>query len=119
MNQLALSFPARVRTARKLGAEAGERAADRANKELPDFKERALEFIVRYVRQHGETTGEHATLAAVLAGIRPNDDRSFGPVYLAAIRGGLIHIAGHVPRVRGHGSAGGKLYRPGRAPEVD
>ena len=118
MNQMDISFATRVRTARKLGDEAGKRAADKADAEVQDFKARALKFIVAYVRQQGETTGENATLAAVLSGIRPSEQRAFGPVYQAAIRAGHIHIAGDVRRVRGHGSTGGKLYRPGRAPEI-
>lgn len=105
----------KIKVARKLGGEAGDRAADKAERHDPAFRARALDFIVNYIRQQGETTGESATLAAVLAGIRPPDQRAFGPVYQEAIRKGLIRVVGYVPRVRGHGSAGGKLYAAGRA----
>lgn len=103
----------RVRVARKLGAEAGERAADRAGS---DFAERALDFITRYVaQQSGPVPGESVTLAAKAAGIIPPDDRAFGPVYAKAIRAGKIRVAGFCARVRGHGTAGGRLYTVGDA----
>lgn len=115
MNQQSIDFATRATFARSLGAEAGERCADKASKDDAGFRERALDFIVGYIRQVGESTGESATLAAVLAGIKPHDQRAFGPVYQKAIRQGLIRVVGYVPRVRGHGSAGGKLYRAGNA----
>lgn len=113
MNQIAISFIDRAQFARKLGTEAGNAAADKAEQQDPEFKVKALEFIVGYIRQQGEATGESATLAAVLAGIKPHDQRAFGPVYQTAIKRGLIRVIGYVPRVRGHGSAGGKLYAAG------
>lgn len=113
MNQVSIDFATRAAFARKLGTEAGTAAADKAEQEDPTFRERALEFIVGYIRQQGEATGESATLAAVLAGISPKDQRAFGPVYAKAIKRGLIRVVGYVPRVRGHGSAGGKLYAAG------
>lgn len=113
MNQLHIDFETRVRSARKLGAEAGNAAADKAEQEDLEFRTKALDFIVGYIRKHGEATGESATLAAVLAGIKPKDQRAFGPVYAKALKRGLIRIVGYVPRVRGHGSAGGKLYAIG------
>lgn len=82
-NQMSIDFAARVHVARSLGAEAGARAADRAERADPAFRTRALDFIVGYIRQQGEATGESATAAAVL------------------------------PRAKGHGSMGGKLYAPG------
>lgn len=103
----------RVHTARKLGAEAGERAEAKAG---DDFSARALEFIGRYVAaQSAPVPGETVTLAAKAAGIVPPDDRAFGPVYAKAIRTGKIRVAGFCARVRGHGTAGGRLYAAGDA----
>ena len=113
VNQASIDFATRAAFSRKLGTEAGNAAADKAEQDDPTFKERALEFIVGYIKQQGEATGESATLAAVLAGISPKDQRAFGPVYAKAIRQGLIRVIGYVPRVRGHGSMGGKLYAAG------
>lgn len=100
-------------SARATGEYAGNLAADRAERTDPDFRARALEFIVAYIRQQGEATGESATEAAMLAGITAPDARAFGPVYAKAIKQGLIRVVGFVPRLRGHGSMGGKLYAPG------
>lgn len=115
MNQLAMTFTHRARVSRGLGDAAGNHCADKAEQTDPEFRAKALEFIVAFIRQQGQATGESATLAAVLAGIRPHDQRAFGPVYRTAIDRNLIRVVGYVPRVRGHGSAGGKLYALGVA----
>ena len=115
MTQLSIDFnpptlAQRVATARKLGDEAGALCLDRAESIVADFGARAFEFIREYAQQHSTFTGEDATNAAKMAGIRPLDDRAFGPVYAKAIRQSVIRVIGFVPRVKGHGSAGGKLY---------
>lgn len=115
MIQQTIPLAQRLHTARKLGTEAGERCIDKAAANDPHFRTRAYDFIVAYVRQEGLTSGENATAACVLAGIRPHDTRCFGPVYQQALRDNKIKIVGTVARVRGHGSAGGKLYAPGEA----
>lgn len=104
----------RVATARRLGEEAGQACLAMTEQGDPDFGEKAYQFIVAYIRKHRRVPGESATLACCLAGIRPKDDRSFGPIYAKAIRAGDIRVVGIVARVRGHGSAGGKLYAPGK-----
>jgi hypothetical protein len=104
--------------AHAIGLEAGQRSMERAEEANPGFSERALAFIVEYVRAKGEVPGESATLAAVDAGINPPDQRAFGPVYAMALRRGLIHVVRYIPRVRGHGSAGGKLYAAGPDPKA-
>ncbi|AVQ84270.1 hypothetical protein [Variovorax sp. PMC12] len=105
----------RVATARRLGEEAGQASLALAEQDDPDFGAKAYQFIVAYVRKRRRVPGESVTLACCLAGIRPKDDRSFGPIYAKAIRAGDIRVVGTVARVRGHGSAGGKLYAPGKA----
>ena len=47
-------------SARAAGDYAGNLAADRAEKTDPEFRARALDFIVGYIRQQGEATGESA-----------------------------------------------------------
>lgn len=111
--QMSIAFEQRVRTARRLGTEASERGADRAERCAPDFRRHALDFLVAYVRQQGTASGESITHAAVLAGIRPPDLRHFGAVFQQALREDLVRIVGAVPRVHGHGSAGGKVYALG------
>ncbi|MNX95386.1 hypothetical protein D3C86_1276580 [compost metagenome] len=107
-----------VATARAAGLAAGQRSVERAEDECPGFGEQALTFIVDHIRQKGRVSGESVTLSAVKAGIRPPDQRAFGPIYAKALRHGLIHVVGYVPRIRGNGSAGGKLYAPGPDPKA-
>lgn len=117
MTQLALIFDAppapayTVAHARAAGAEAGDRAADRAERQDDGFRERAAAFVLAYLAQHGISSGELITDAAKLAGIRPPDDRAFGPVYAALARRQQIVAAGFCARLKGHGTAGGRLWR--------
>lgn len=107
----------RAATARQLGEEAGQQCLDFANAnatgENLGFGERAYGFIVAYIVKMGPVPGESVTLAARADGIRPHDDRAFGPIYARAIRNGDIRVVGTCPRVRGHGTAGGRLYAAG------
>lgn len=115
MNQLSIDFATRVHAARKLGTEASERSRCKADEVCPGFSERALNFIAEYARAHDRFSGENCTYAMKAAGIRAHDDRATGSIYAKALRLGLIQVVGYVPRVRGHGTAGGRLYAAGRA----
>lgn len=103
-----------IATARKLGVEAGQACLDMAEQTDPDFGQKAYDFIVAYIRRYRRVPGETATLAAVVAGIRPRDQRAFGPVYAKALRAGDIRVVGATKRIRGHGTSGGRIYGPGR-----
>lgn len=107
-----------IADARAVGLAQGLASIDRAESADPHFSEKALDFIVKHVREKGEVPGESVTLAAAEAGIKPPDQRAFGPIYAMALRRGLIHVVRYIPRVRGHGSAGGKLYAPGPNPKA-
>lgn len=115
MNQLALIFdqppPRDYAPARAAGARAGKLAADKAERLDDGFRERAAAFVLGYLAQHGISSGELVTDAAKLAGIRPPDDRAFGPVYATLARKGRIVAAGFCARRKGHGTAGGRLWR--------
>ncbi|MDH4417681.1 MAG: hypothetical protein QE485_10685 [Acidovorax sp.] len=109
-------FITRVRSARKLGAEAAKKAADRADQDAPGFSERALEHIrvtMLAAAPGAQLRGEDIVNAAKVAGIRPPDDRAFGSIFSKAIRLGFIEPVGFAPRVKGHGTAGGRLYARG------
>lgn len=112
-----LSHARRAATARRLGGEQMQLSLDAATSADPSFGARAYAFIVAYVREQsakmGGVPGEQVTLAARAAGIAPKDDRAFGAVYAKAIRSGEIRVVGTCPRVRGHGTAGGRLYASG------
>lgn len=107
--QLSIDF------ARKLGSEAAERSRCKADEVCPGFSELAFNFIAQYAREHERFSGESCTYAMKNAGIRAHDDRATGSIYAKAIRHGLIQVVGYVPRARGHGTAGGRLYSAGRA----
>lgn len=115
MNQLAIDFNTRVHAARQIGAERANRCRSKADEVCPGFGERALNFISEYARTNARFSGENCTYAMKAAGIRAHDDRATGSVYAKAIRLGLIHVVGYVPRVRGNGTAGGRLYAAGHA----
>lgn len=102
-------------TARRLGEQASQAALDRVEQDDPTFGTRAYAFIVSYVREHGPVPGEAVTLAARCAGITPaKDDRAFGAIYAKALRNQDIRVVDSTNRVRGHGSAGGKVYAAGK-----
>lgn len=113
--QLSIDFAPRVAFARKLGTEAGERARSKAEDVCPGFSERAYNFVADFARTHETFSGEDCTLAMKAAGIRAHDDRATGSIYAKAIRNGVIRVVGYVPRMRGHGTAGGRLYAMGSA----
>ena len=75
------------------------------------FQDQALAFVLSYLTVHGETSGEVLTDACKQAGIVPHDDRAFGPIYMKLSRKGLIEKCGLVVRRRGHGTAGGNVWR--------
>jgi hypothetical protein len=76
-----------------------------------NFRCRALRFVVAYLREHGERSGEEVTDAVWNAGIEAHDRRAMGPVFVALLRDGLIERCGTCIRKRGHGTAGGSVYR--------
>jgi hypothetical protein len=110
------AFITRARSARKLGEEAANKAADRADNAEPGFSTRALEHIRQTMlaaAPSAQLRGEDIVNAAKVAGIRPPDDRAFGAIFAKAIREGLIVPVGFAPRVKGHGTAGGRVYERG------
>jgi len=100
-----------VAIARKLGERGACLARDKAERAHPAFSERAQAFVLAYLQAHGVSSGELITDAAKLAGIKPPDDRAFGAVYGSLSRKGQIVCAGYCARVKGHGTAGGRLWR--------
>lgn len=81
-----------------------------AEERAPGFKELAMAFVLAYLAQHGAQPGELVTLACKAAGIRPHDDRAFGPVYMSLARQGRIRKVGTCIRQRGHNTAGGNIW---------
>lgn len=114
MTQLSIDFGTRVRAARKLGTDAGEHARAKADGVCPGFSVLAYDFIVVFAATtQGTFSGEDLTNRIKAFGIVPHDDRSFGAIFAKAIRNGVIRGVGYVPRVKGHGTSGGRLYASG------
>lgn len=93
-------FITRTRMARKLGEEAASKAADRADQEVPGFSERALEHIRK-------------TMLAAAPGAQLRGEDIVNAAKVAGIRLGFIEPVGFAPRVKGHGTAGGRVYARG------
>lgn len=87
-----------------------QRVGQKAEDVRPNFTELACVFIRGYLEINGPTSGEQLTLACKNAGIKPHDDRAFGPVYMRLARAGQIVKCGQVRRERGHGTAGGNIW---------
>jgi hypothetical protein len=95
---------------REAGHAAAARCLDSAEARGFD-SEGARRFMRSWVLRHGPTSGEDLVEAAKEHGYRGKDDRCFGGVFLAAIgRGELVALRSDLPRKRGHGTSGGRLY---------
>ena len=108
------ALPARTRAraaAKRLGDHAIAAGAEKATRIDPTFITRACEHIVAYLRAHGISSGELLVDSCKLHGIRSDEDRHFGAVFRRLLDAKQIAcIRSDVPRARGHGSSGGKLY---------
>lgn len=77
----------------------------------PSFCERAREFVLAYLREHGPSAGEWLVDRAKLAGIVPDSsDKAFGAVFGGLSRDGLIVKHGYCARTKAHGTAGGLIW---------
>jgi hypothetical protein len=90
--------------------EAMARVAGNAEESCPDFAAQSRAFVLGYLASHGPAPGEAVTNACKAAGVRPHDDRAFGPVLYALARAGLIRKAGACVRAKGHGCSGGNIW---------
>jgi hypothetical protein len=77
------------------------------------FMSKACAFVLAYLEQHGDSSGELLTSALVEAGIVPvkGDTRAYGPVYGALVRRGQIEKAGMCIRLKGNYTSGGNVWR--------
>lgn len=118
-----LSFDAQTLTASTAARDKWQRERDAALAQVERnagkaFAELARAFVLDYLERQVQASGEAITEACKRAGIRPHDDRAFGPVYMALSRAGKIEKCGSAIRQRGHGCAGGNLWRLKAAMEV-
>lgn len=97
------------------GMEAAEACLTKA-KRVADFDaEGAGRFIVSWIVRHGATSGEELVKAANDHGFRGHDNRCFGGVFKRLASTSQIRcIRSDLPRSRGHGTSGGKLWELAR-----
>lgn len=105
MNQLAFDL-----APREAGRQAAGACLDAAERRGLDA-EGAKRFIVARVLEAGPTSGEDLVDAAIGAGFRCKDARAFGGIFQSLIAAGLLTVLrSDLPRKRGHGTSGGRLY---------
>jgi hypothetical protein len=85
---------------------------EKAEKADPQFKDKAREAILAHLKAVGQASGEELVCVAKAHGATPaNGDRAFGGVFRALSSQKLIRcIRSDLPRSRGHGTSGGKLW---------
>lgn len=96
---------------REAGSVAGQACQAKAER-VSDFDSKgAAEFIWSWLVRHGPASGEALVKAAKEHGYRGHDDRCFGAVFAGLARKGLITcLRSDLPRERGHGTSGGRLW---------
>lgn len=105
--QLSIDFTA----ARAAGEEAARQCLEKAERDVDFDSAGAAKFIHGWVVRHGSTSGEDLVDAAIEHGFRVHDMRAYGGVFGALVRGGkLMILRSDLPRRRGHGTSGGRLY---------
>lgn len=103
-----------LEAARAAGAAAGEACAAKAAEVAKFDTTAAARFMHSWVVRFGPTSGEQLVKVAREHGHAPHDDRAFGPVFVKLQRGvdgkRLKVLRSDLPRERGHGTSGGKLW---------
>lgn len=104
--QLELTLPPR-----EVGLALADKCADKAVRVASFDTEGARKFIVGWLRRHGPQSGEALVQAATDHGFRPHDNRAFGAVFNKLARDkAIVCLRSDLPRERGHGTSGGKLW---------
>lgn len=99
----------------QLTLESAYAARDPAMAQVADhagerFRRDARAFVLRFLGQVDEATGEAITDACWAAGITAHTAKAMGPVYAGLARDGLIRRVGFAARTKGHGSAGASVW---------
>lgn len=91
-----------------IGMRRAEASADRRS---PDFSRRAASYMAALLTANGPMTGEQLTEAAQAAGFVVTDARAFGRAFqMLRLQHGAPILRSDMPRTRGHGTSGAKLY---------
>ena len=97
--------------ARERGRRAADRCAEKAARVSTFDVDAAQNFIKGWLARYGQQSGEDLVDAAVAHGHKPHDGRAFGPVFAGLVRAKVIECVGYCARRRGHGTAGGRIWR--------
>jgi hypothetical protein len=106
-DQIPISFEA----SREAGKAASEACTAKALRSDPTFVQKAQEAILAHLRVVGSASGETLTNVAIAHGARPHDQRAFGSVFSGLSKKHLIRTVGFCMREKGHGTAGGRIWR--------
>lgn len=113
--QLELLDRVPLRDAKAQGEEAAQACLQKAESGAGFDADGAGKFIVGWLRRYGPTSGEILVRAAKEHGFRGHDDRCYGPVFKRLLATGSVKVLrSDLPRERGHGTSGGRLYGEGR-----
>ncbi|HEY9028798.1 MAG TPA: hypothetical protein VIP05_31200 [Burkholderiaceae bacterium] len=105
------SHTQRVAAARLVGERAASRCADKAARVASFDMDAACAWVIAHLDRHGPTSGEDLVDGMKLAKIQGHDDRCFGPVFQKLLREKRIERYGWTERRKGHGTAGGNIWR--------
>ena len=97
--------------ARAIGEAAADACVEKAERVAGFEPDGAGKFIVSWIVRYGPTSGEALVRAAKEHGYRGHDDRCYGQVFQRLLKNNQIRVLrSDLPRERGHGTSGGKLY---------
>jgi uncharacterized protein YbjT (DUF2867 family) len=105
------TFPALMRQAQEAGQHGMQISLQAAERHDPSFADRAKTAMLAHLRAVGQASGEDLVDVAIAHGCRAPDARAFGGVFQSLSRQNVIRcIRSDLPRKRGHGTSGGKLW---------
>lgn len=111
MRQMDLLDRVPLMAAQAAGDQAAQACLAKAEDTAGFDSEGAGRFIVGWIRRYGPTSGEALVRAAKEHGFRPHDARAFGPVFKRLLKHEQVKaLRSDLPRERGHGTSGGRLY---------
>jgi len=93
------------------GASAGEACLQKAERTTAFDSEAARVAILELLADGVARSGEQLVDHCMRRGLVPHDGRAFGPVLKSLASRGAIEAVGFTTRAKGHGTAGGRLWR--------
>jgi hypothetical protein len=116
--QLELGAMTSPRAARATGDVMAAACTDKAKRVAEFDFEGACKFVLGWLTRHGATPGEELVNNAIAHGHRVHDARAFGSVFRVLSVRKQIRCIGYCERQKGHGTAGGRIWKIAVALEV-